>query len=87
MILPVAAFQLFVPCVLGTIVVMKGDKFYDDVCKLPWHLMSVTDQKSIQMIIGYASKPKQLSAGVKILNMETFVEVFKNALNYFNILK
>ena len=42
---------------------------------MSWHLMSISDQKSMQLIMKYAVIPKQLSTGVKVLNMETFVEV------------
>lgn len=75
LIVPTIAFQLIVPCVMGTVLTTKGENFYDHICKLSWHLMSISDQKSIQIIMTYAVLPKQLSSGIKILNMETFVEV------------
>jgi hypothetical protein len=69
------AFQLLVPCVMGTILITKGENYYLGICKVSWHLMPVSDQKSIQMIMNFAAIPRQLSAGLKILDMETFVDV------------
>lgn len=75
LIVPVCAFQLFVPCVMSTVLKSKAENFYKNIYKLSWHLMSISDQKSVQLIMKYAFLPKQLSTGLSVLNMETFVEV------------
>jgi hypothetical protein len=64
-----------VPCALGAVLIVKGENYYRDLCGISWHLMPISNQKSIQMIMSFSVKPRQLSAGFKILNMETFVDV------------
>ena len=76
LLIPVTAFQLFVPCLMSTILKTKGEDLYQNIYFMSWRLMSIADQKSIQLVLQYAALPKQLTTGVKVLNMETFVEVF-----------
>jgi hypothetical protein len=68
---------------MSTVLMKKSEKFYDDICALSWHLLSVQDQKAIKLVMNHAKYPMQLTTGIKVLNMETFVEVsekFENSL-------
>lgn len=60
---------------MSTVLKTKGENLYQNIYFTSWRLMSISDQKSIQLIMQYAVLPKQLSTGMKFLNMETFVEV------------
>ena len=66
---------IFLPCALGSILISKGDKFYENVYNISWNLLSTSDQKSLAFIILYAKKPKGLAAGITTLNLSTFLEV------------
>jgi hypothetical protein len=60
---------------MSTVLMMKSEKFYAEICSFSWHLLSIQDQKSILIIMINAKKPMCLSTGLTVLNMETFVEV------------
>jgi hypothetical protein len=71
------AFQLFVPCVLGTMLKVKGNELHGNVCKISWHLLSIPDQKSLQLILQFGETSKCLTAAHCPLDLQTFVEVRK----------
>ncbi|CAO1360022.1 unnamed protein product [Diamesa hyperborea] len=74
-IIAIDVFQLFVPCLVGTVLLVKGDEFYDDICKLSWNTMSLQDQKSISIMLTFAQNSKTVSFGLMKLNLESFLEV------------
>ena len=71
-------FQIFIPCLVGTILTVKGDDYYDEICKISWHTMSLRDQKSISLMISAATKSKDFSFGLMKLNLESFLEVISS---------
>ena len=79
-IILIDVFQLFVPCLVGTVLLVKGDEFYDDICKLSWNTMSLRDQKSISIMLSFAKTSKTVSFGLMKLNLESFLEVNINQL-------
>lgn len=85
-ILVIDVFQLFVPCLVGTVLLVKGDEFYADICKLTWNEMSLRDQKSINIMLSFAKTSKTVSFGLMKLNLESFLEIFKNIYSYFTVL-
>ena len=60
---------------------VKGDEFYDEICKISWHTMSLRDQKSISLMISAARKSKDISFGLMKLNLESFLEVKITKIN------
>lgn len=60
---------------IGTVLTMKGDDYYDQICKLSWNKMSLSDQKSISLMMNAAQKPKEVTFGLMKLNLESFLEV------------
>lgn len=75
MILGMAAFQIFAPCLLGMFVLLKGDKYYENLCNISWHLLSLSDQKSLSLLLVTAIRPKSITMGIKVLNLQSFLEV------------
>ena len=74
-VLLVDIFQIFIPCLLGTFLLTQGEKYEKNLCNLHWNLMSITDQKALRLLLWGAYKPKKISMGLKVLNLQTFVEV------------
>ena len=54
---------------------VKGDDYYDEICKISWHTMFLRDQKSIILMMKGAIKSKDISFGLMKLNLESFLEV------------
>lgn len=75
LILLMAAFQIFVPCLLGTLLLIEGDKHYLNLCNASWHLLSLSDQKSFSLLLVSATRPKSITMGVNVLDLESFVGV------------
>ena len=71
----VAIYQMLVPCVFGTLLSIKGDDFYENLCNIKWYMLSIPDQKSIALLMTGAFRERTLSTGLVTLNLETFVEV------------
>ena len=69
---------------MGTILTVKGDQYYDEICKVSWHSMSLRDQKSISLMMSAAKKSKDISFGLMTLDLESFLEVIK-IFTLFNI--
>ena len=63
------------PCLVGTILTVKGDEYFDEICKISWEIMTLRDQKSISLMISGAIKSKDISFGLMKLNLESFLEV------------
>ncbi|XP_070502404.1 putative odorant receptor 83c [Chironomus tepperi] len=82
----ITGFQLFLPCALGSMLVSKGEQFYDDLCNFSWNLVSISDQKALKFILQYSRKPKGLSAGFVALNFYTFLQIYKTVYSYLVLL-
>lgn len=74
-ILVIAVYQVFVPCLLGSFLLDKGEEFFDNIYNISWYLLPLSDQVSILILLGVASDVKTMSAGLAIISLEQFVEV------------
>lgn len=54
---------------------MAGDKHYTSLCNINWHLLSLSDQKSISLMMVFAIQPKPITMILKVLNVESFLKV------------
>jgi hypothetical protein len=75
MLLLITAFQIFVPCLLGTFLVHEGDKYFANLYNISWHLLSLSDQKSMTILLVFAIKPKSITMRLKVLDLQSFVDV------------
>ena len=73
--MPIVAFEIFIPCLLASILIDYGDKYYDNLCNLSWYLLSPSDKKSFTVLLIPALFPKSMSCGLMQMNLQMFVEV------------
>lgn len=66
----------YLPCCLAQILILKGDKLYDTVCKVSWYSMKESDKKSMALLMFATGKPQSLMCEPKQMNLQMFVEVF-----------
>ena len=55
----------------------KGGEFFDNIYNISWYLLPISDQVSILILLGMAIEEKTMSAGLTVISLEQFVEVFK----------
>lgn len=72
----IAVYQVFVPCLLGSFLMDKGGEFFDNIYNISWYLLPHSDQISILILLGVASEEKTMSAGLTVISLEQFVDVF-----------
>jgi hypothetical protein len=75
---------IFLPCALGSLLISKGDKFYESLYNISWHLLSVSDKKTLALIILNSEKSKGLTAGIRTLEFSAFQEV-NHKLKYYDL--
>ncbi|CRK98951.1 CLUMA_CG012053, isoform A [Clunio marinus] len=80
------AFQIFLPCVLGTILIIAGDNFYDNLCKIHWNLLSIPDQHSFILLLISSKTSEVITIQMNVLHLETFVAIYKSIYSYFTLL-
>ncbi|KAL7029970.1 hypothetical protein ACKWTF_006452 [Chironomus riparius] len=80
-------FLIFLPCALGSVLISKGDEFYQNLYNISWHLMSISDQKSLKFIILNSKKPNGLAAGIRTLELSAFLEIYKAIYSYLMLLQ
>lgn len=68
-------FQIFMPCLLGTLLESKCDEFFENICKLSWIELPMSDRKSLIIILASALKLRSISFGFMNLNFDSFVQV------------
>ncbi|CRK97284.1 CLUMA_CG010679, isoform A, partial [Clunio marinus] len=76
--LVVTALQIFFPNLLGTVLIVAGDNYYNHLCNISWHMLSVSDQKSVLLLLVSAINPKKITAGLAVLQLQTFIEIYKS---------
>lgn len=74
-ILVIAIYQVFVPCILGSYLVHKGEDLYQSIYEISWYLLSLPNQKSLLLILGSAKNSRSMSAGLTTISLEQFIEV------------
>ncbi|KAL7029971.1 hypothetical protein ACKWTF_006453 [Chironomus riparius] len=78
-------FLIFLPCVLGSILISKGDEFYRKLYNISWHLLSISNQKSFKFIILNSKTSKGLAAGIQTLELTAFLEVNVSSLSQVKV--
>lgn len=74
-ILVMSLYQVFVPCLMGTLLIYKGEQFYDNIYNSLWYLLPVSDQKLILVLLCGAKRLQTMSAGLTVISLEQFVNV------------
>jgi hypothetical protein len=74
----VTAFQIFVPCLLGMFLINEGDKYFKNLCNISWHELSLSDQKSLSIMMSAAIEPLKISTNLTVLDLQSFVDVILN---------
>lgn len=87
MILLIDAFQLFIPCLLGTILIIECEKFYDEICNVSWYLLAESEKKSMALIMLSAMTPRSMACGLQVIDLQMFVEVKIDLLSLLKNLK
>ncbi|KAG5684234.1 hypothetical protein PVAND_013472 [Polypedilum vanderplanki] len=87
MLIIAATFQIFMPCLLSTFIIIKAEEFTENINNILWYLLPVKDQKMLMMILKISQEKKTLSTGFTELNISTFVEMYKAIYSYWMILQ
>ncbi|XP_070497151.1 odorant receptor 67d-like [Chironomus tepperi] len=74
-ILMVDLFQIFAPCLLGTIYEVQCNKFLNEVMKLSWIELPLVMQKTVLIIMLQAQRKITIQCGLMELNLQAFVMV------------
>lgn len=74
------AFQIFIPCLLGTYLEEKCGRYFEKICSISWIELPVSDQKSVIMILSSARQVKSIFFSIMKLNLNSFVQVAITAI-------
>ncbi|XP_058811222.1 putative odorant receptor 83c [Topomyia yanbarensis] len=81
LLLLVSTFQLFLVCILGTMIDIKSDQFSERVYNIPWHKMRNSEQKMIRFMLESSQRSQRLTYGGMIpINMNLFLSVAGNRM-------
>uniref|UniRef100_A0A1W7R6N7 Putative odorant receptor n=1 Tax=Aedes albopictus TaxID=7160 RepID=A0A1W7R6N7_AEDAL len=88
LVITVSTFQLFLPCMLGTMIEIKCDLFIEQVYDISWHAMSNVEQKMLNFMLTKSQRTQKLSCvGMVPLNMNLFLAVYKKIYSIFMMLQ
>ncbi|XP_058821703.1 odorant receptor 67d-like [Topomyia yanbarensis] len=77
-VVSVSTFQLFLPCVLGTLIDMKSELFVERIYSVSWHEMPKAQQKLVQIMLDKSQHSKLLTyGGMTPMNMNLFLSVYR----------
>ncbi|XP_039431343.1 putative odorant receptor 83c [Culex pipiens pallens] len=79
-------YEMFVYCFLATILETKEDELQQEIYKVPWYQLSISDQKSLRIVLGATQQPVCLTLIFYPLSMPTFVDVMKTIYSYLTLL-
>ena len=68
-------FQIFAPCLLGTILEVQCNKFFDELMKLSWMELPLPIRRTILIMIFQAQRKKSIKCGLMDLNLPAFLSV------------
>ncbi|CAG9798549.1 unnamed protein product [Chironomus riparius] len=74
-ILIVDLFQIFAPCLLGTLLEVQCNKFFDNLMKISWIQLSMPMQKLVLIMMFQVQRKKSIRCGLMELNLRTFLMV------------
>ncbi|XP_052897385.1 odorant receptor 47b-like [Anopheles moucheti] len=80
------AFQLFLLCSCGNLLLIESDSLSNCLYCIDWHLMPVAEQKMFQFMIANAQKPQMLNGIFMPLILSSFMSVIKASYSYFTLL-
>uniref|UniRef100_A0A182W0A5 Uncharacterized protein n=1 Tax=Anopheles minimus TaxID=112268 RepID=A0A182W0A5_9DIPT len=80
------AFQLFLLCLCGNLLLIETDSLSNCVYSIDWYLMPVAEQKMLKFMIANAQPPQVLSGIFMPLIMSSFMSVIKASYSYFTLL-
>ena len=79
--------QLFIICLIGTIINVKNDKIISNISAIPWYSMNNCELKNLCLILKMAQKPALITfGGLMEINMMAFVSVSNKIYSYFMVL-
>jgi hypothetical protein len=74
-LLVVNVCQIFIPCLFGTFILIAWDRYFNELTRINWNLLSLEDQKSFSILLVPTINPKSITMVLKDLKLETFLEV------------
>ncbi|XP_050070403.1 odorant receptor 22c-like [Anopheles maculipalpis] len=80
------AFQLFLLCFCGNLLLIESDSLSECAYSIDWHLMPVAEQKMLMFMIAQSQKPQVLNGIFMPLIMSSFLSVIKASYSYFTLL-
>uniref|UniRef100_A0A182PAD2 Uncharacterized protein n=1 Tax=Anopheles epiroticus TaxID=199890 RepID=A0A182PAD2_9DIPT len=80
------AFQLFLLCSCGNLLLIESDSLPNVVYSIDWYVMPVPEQKMLKFIIENAQPPLTLKGIFMPLIMSSFISVIKASYSYFTLL-
>ncbi|EDS37918.1 Odorant receptor 94b [Culex quinquefasciatus] len=78
--------QIGLPCVLGTLLSNKNDQLIREIYNTPWNMLSVSEQKLLQLLLHSAQNPVVLSDGFCPINLFNFVSIYKKIYSFLMML-
>uniref|UniRef100_A0A182N6J6 Uncharacterized protein n=1 Tax=Anopheles dirus TaxID=7168 RepID=A0A182N6J6_9DIPT len=80
------AFQLFLLCFCGNLLLIESDSLPNCAYAIAWHEMPVSEQKLLMLLIAHAQPPQELNGIFMPLAMSSFISVIKASYSYFTLL-
>uniref|UniRef100_A0A182QK48 Odorant receptor n=1 Tax=Anopheles farauti TaxID=69004 RepID=A0A182QK48_9DIPT len=87
-LIPTFSLQLFLFCLLGTVIEHKGDTFADAVYSVAWHQLSPADQRIFRLLLLVSQQPKTLTCGrTTRVSLKLFVNMSQKFYSIFMMLR
>ncbi|XP_049276693.1 odorant receptor 22c-like [Anopheles funestus] len=80
------AFQLFLLCFCGNLLLIESDSLSNCLYSIDWYLMPVVEQKMFKFMIANAQPPQMLNGIFMPLILSSFMSVIKASYSYFTLL-
>ncbi|XP_065088820.1 putative odorant receptor 83c [Ochlerotatus camptorhynchus] len=88
LVILVSTFQLFLCCMMGTLIDVKSDVFTDKIYNISWHAMAKGDQRMLKFMLEKSQQSLKLSCGgMMTVNMNLFLAVYKKIYSIFMMLQ
>ncbi|XP_055522547.1 odorant receptor 67d-like [Wyeomyia smithii] len=87
-VIVVATFQLFLYCLLGTLIDIKTDVLSECIYNVSWHKLPKKEQNIVQIMLQVSQSPRQLTYGGLVpLNMNLFQSIYRKIYSVFMMLQ
>ncbi|XP_053699224.1 putative odorant receptor 83c [Sabethes cyaneus] len=88
LVILVATFQLFLYCLLGTLIEIRTDLFSKRIYTVNWHKLMKREQKIAQFMLLASQKPRHLTYGrLMQLNVNFFQSIYRKIYSVFMMLQ